>query len=118
MIALTSAQHQHLLAALSEELRHQLECRDLEDARASGRVSRLELTHIRHTAKLDADTIARKVLDALPALDAEICASAARLGQRTLEDLLRAARAADSQPPADEDYLDSAVTPWVARPRR
>lgn len=70
---LTPEQHQYLTAVMAEELRHQLEVRDLESARASGRITRQELADLRHSAKLDADRIAAKVLHATrqPATDSQ-----------------------------------------------
>lgn len=115
-VALTPEQHRYLLPALTEALRHLLETRDLEAARADGRLSRRVLEDLRQSARLDAAKIARTALADLP--DAALLTAAARVGRRTLDDLLRAVKAADSQPAsASEDYLDSSVTPWVRIPR-
>jgi hypothetical protein len=86
-IALTPAQH----ALVTEELRHFLESRDLEEARMNGRVTRTAIADIRHSARMDAAYVAQRIGVAL-------------------------ALPADSQPPVKHSLAELVAAVAVRRP--
>jgi len=87
MITLTPEQHRLFTSAVIAEIGYRFERRDLECARLDGKVSRLDLAKIRHTAHIDAVRAGQCVVDTVLALSAD-----SQPAKHSLADLLALAR--------------------------